>query len=296
MKLSTHKKIAIAILAVTAITGIFVIAAALIFPATDQGGLGLTRRLAVVRVEGVITDAGWHTGILREHLNNRNIAGVLLRIDSPGGAVAPSQEIYNEIAAYKASGKPLIVSMGNTAASGGYYIAAPAERIFASPGTLTGSIGVIFSLPMYQELAKKVGIDFRVLKAGEMKDVGSAFRPMTDSEKAALQTLLDDVHEQFINDVAAGRQVDTSEVRSIANGMIFTGKQAFEIGLVDTLGGYADALRYLGEICGVPESVKPVEKKPYVGWREWFMESAQRRVPGLETVARPAGLYYLFVP
>ncbi|MCL2219874.1 MAG: signal peptide peptidase SppA [Chitinispirillia bacterium] len=296
MTSKTHKKIVITIFICAAAFGGLMIAASLGAGAADHSGLGLTKRLAVVRLEGVITDANWHTSILREHLNNRNIAGVLLRIDSPGGGVAPSQEIYNEVAAYKAAKKPLVVSMGNTAASGGYYVAAPAYKIFASPGTLTGSIGVIFSLPMYQELAKKVGVDFRILKAGEMKDIGSSFRPMTDKEKHALQTLLDDTHDQFIKDVAAGRDVKEAEVKTVANGMIFTGRQAYAMGMIDTLGGYSDALRYLGELCGVPESVKPVEKKPYTGWREILMESAQKKVPGLETVVRPAGLYYLFVP
>jgi len=296
MKSKTHTKIAVGIFIGAVVLGLIMIAAAIGGSSDRTSSLSLTKRIAVVRLEGVITDANWHTAILREHLNNRNIAGVLLRIDSPGGAVAPSQEIYNEVAAYKAAGKPLVVSMGNTAASGGYYVAAPAHTIFASPGTLTGSIGVIFTLPMYQELAKKIGVDFRILKAGEMKDVGSSFRPMTDKEKAALQVLLDDTHEQFITDVAAGREVSVEEVRTVANGMIFTGKQAYEMGMVDTLGGYADALRYLGGLCGVPESVKPVERKPYTGWREIFLESAGRNIPGFEAVSRPAGLYYLFVP
>jgi len=297
MNASAHKKIAIAIFACVAVFGILAVAAMIwSLSGADRSSLSLTRRLAVVRLEGVITDAGWHTQVLREHLNNRNVAGVLLRIDSPGGAVAPSQEIYNEVAAYKAAGKPLVVSMGNTAASGGYYVASPAEIIFASPGTLTGSIGVIFTLPMYQELAKKIGVDFRVLKAGEMKDIASPLRPMTETEKAALQKLLDDTHDQFIQDVATARNVDVNDIKAIADGMIFTGRQAYNMGMVDTLGGYADAFRYLAMICEVSETVRPIEKRPYTGFREWVMESAQRHLPGVGVASRPAGLYYLFVP
>jgi protease-4 len=249
--------------------------------------------LAVVRLEGEIFDAAWHIDQLRGYRTSGNVAGVLLRVDSPGGAVAPSQELYSEVAAYRAAGKPLVVSMGNVAASGGYYVSAPAYKIFASPGTLTGSIGVIFSMPMYQELARKVGIDFRMMKAGEMKDAGNPFRPMTDKETAYFQALLNDVHEQFITDVAAGRDTDTAAVRAIADGRVLTGRQAAENGLVDTLGGFAEALNYLGEICGVPASSKPIEKRPTVGWREFLFESAQKRVPGLGALTRKAGLYYL---
>ncbi|MDR2578189.1 MAG: signal peptide peptidase SppA [Chitinispirillales bacterium] len=295
MKLKTHKWIVIGIFAGAAFFGLIFILALLGFSAADSTALPF-KRIAVVRLEGIITDSDWHAGLLREHLSNRNIAGVLLRVDSPGGAVAPSQEIYNVIAAYKAAGKPLIVSMGNVAASGGYYIASPAYKIFASPGTLTGSIGVIFTLPKYQELAKKIGIDFRVLKAGEMKDVGSPYREMTENEKMSLQSLLDDVHEQFISDVAAGRSVDAEDIRPLADGRIFTGRQAFESGLVDSLGGYAEALNYLRQICGIPESVRPVTRRQHTGWREFFLESAQKYLPGVEPFFRPAGMYYLFVP
>jgi protease-4 len=295
MKLKTHKWIAIGIFAGVAVFGLIFILALAGFNAADSTALPF-KRVAVVRLEGIIIDSDWHVGLLREHLNNRNVAGVLLRINSPGGAVAPSQEIYNEIAAYKAAGKPLVVSMGNVAASGGYYVASPAYKIFALPGTQTGSNGVVWTFPKYEELAKKIGIEFRVFKAGEMKDVGSPHREMSEDEKKSLQELLDDVHEQFIKDVAAGRDVDVEDIRPLANGRVFTGKQAFESGLVDTLGGYSEALSYLREICGIPESVKPITRRQHTGWREFFLESAQKYFPAAETFLRPAGMYYLFVP
>lgn len=297
MKYSTHRRLAIIIFTVTLCFAAMILAVSLTLGsrgASDRtGGLRFGKRLAVVRLEGEIFDAAWHADQLRGYRLSGNIAGVLLRVDSPGGAVAPSQELYSEVAAYMADGKPLVVSMGNVAASGGYYVSSPAHKIFASPGTLTGSIGVIFSMPMYQELAKKIGVDFRTMKAGEMKDAGSPFRPMTDKESKYFQALLDDVHEQFIADVASGRGIDTAKVRELADGRVLTGRQAAENGLVDTIGGFAEALRYLGEICGVPESSKPIEKRPAVGWRELLFESAQKRVPGLGALSRRAGLYYL---
>ena len=298
MNAKTHKWIVVGIFAGTAVFGLLFILALIGIGSAAEGGSALTirRTVAVVRLDGIITESGWHVSTLREHLANRNVAGVLLRIDSPGGAVAPSQELYNVVAAYKAAGKPLVVSMGNVAASGGYYIASPAHKIFASPGTLTGSIGVIFTLPMYQELAKKIGIDFRVLKSGELKDVGSPYRAMSESEKTFLQRLLDDTHEQFIIDAANGRGVDIDEMRPFADGRILTGRQARESGLIDTLGGYSDALSYLKSISGVPESVKPLIKRQHIGWRELILESLQKNLPGAGMALKPAGLYYLFIP
>jgi len=294
MKSSTHKWITIVIFSVTLGLAATILTTSLCDsgPASG-GGLSFGKRLAIVRLEGEIVDAAWQADQLRGYRTSSNVAGVLLRVDSPGGAVAPSQELYNEVAAYMAEGKPLVVSMGNVAASGGYYVSAPAYKIFASPGTLTGSIGVIFSMPMYQELAKKVGVDFRTMKAGDMKDAGSPFRPMTEKETKYFQALLDDVHEQFITDVAAGRGLDTAKVRALADGRVLTGRQAVESGLIDTIGGFNEALRYLGEICDVPESSKPIEKRPTVGWREFLFESAQSRIPGFGALSRRAGLYFL---
>jgi protease-4 len=299
LKASTHKRLAIGIFSAAVCFAVIVLAVALSLGSGGSnhgGGLRFGKRLAVVRLEGEIIDAAWHVDQLRGYRLSGNVAGVLLRVDSPGGAVAPSQEIYSEVAAYRAEGKPLVVSMGNVAASGGYYVSAPAHKIFASPGTMTGSIGVISFMPVYQELAKKVGIDFRVMKAGEMKDAGNPFRQMTEKEAKYYQTLLDDIHEQFISDVAAGRNADTGTVRALSDGRVLTGRQAVESGLVDTLGGFSEALSYLGELCGVPESSKPIEKRPAMGWRELLFESAQRHVPGLGALSRRAGMYYLLDP
>ncbi|MFP4013428.1 MAG: signal peptide peptidase SppA [Chitinispirillaceae bacterium] len=255
------------------------------------------QKLAVIRVEGVIEESGWYVQLLRDFRQDNSVAGVLLRVDSPGGAVAPSQEIYSEITAYKAAGKPLVVSMGNMAASGGYYIASPAERIFASPGTLTGSIGVIFTVPLYEELTQKLGVEFRIFKAGEFKDIGSPYRNHSEQEKQLFQRLLDDTHEQFIQAVCKGRGLDEELVRSVADGRIFTGKQAYEQKLVDTLGGFEDALQYLRAKSGVSENSKIIEKEQRGGsWWDMITQAAKKEIPALGSFSKPTGLYFLFQP
>jgi len=298
MNSKAHKWIIAGIIAVPVLLLFFLIAAAVGIRMLKSGAAALPsfKRIAVVRIEGVITESNWYVQLLRSYRSDQTVAGVLLRIDSPGGAVAPSQEIYSEVLAYRNSGKPLVVSMGNMAASGGYYIACPAEKIFASPGTLTGSIGVIFTLPLYQELTKKLGIEFRVLKAGSFKDLGSPYRGMNDKETKIFQDLLNDTHEQFISDVCAGRGMEPESLRTLADGRIFTGKQALEYRLVDSLGGYEDALGYLRSLSGVSERSRVLERKQRSGWREILTETAHKQIPALGTLSKPAGLYYLFHP
>jgi len=218
------------------------------------------KRIGLVEVKGTIFESEEYVRQLKALRLDNAIAGVLLRIDSPGGAVAPSQEIYAEVMKYRLDHKPLVVSMSSIAASGGYYIASPAFKIFADPGTLTGSIGVIFTLPLYQELSKKLGIEMRVLKAGDLKDVGSPYRGLTDAEKRLLERLLDDTHKQFIADVAKGRGMNLDTLTRYADGRILTGKQAFEAKLVDTLGGYEDALEWLRRHTGLSKNAKVVRK------------------------------------
>ena len=164
------------------------------------------RGIGLVQIKGTIIESDEYVRQLRSLRFDNSIAGVIVRIDSPGGAVAPSQEIYREMLRFREISKPVVVSMGSVAASGGYYIASPGTKIFADPGTLTGSIGVIFTLPLFQELAKKIGVEFRVFTAGRMKDIGSPYRRMTEDEKKFIDALLKDTHEQFIDDVAAGRR------------------------------------------------------------------------------------------
>jgi protease-4 len=252
------------------------------------------KRIGLVEIRGTIIEGEEYIRQLQALRLDNSIAGVILRIDSPGGAVAPSQEIYAEVMRFRTDRKPLVVSMSSVAASGGYYIASPASKIFADPGTLTGSIGVIFTLPQYEELTKKIGIEFRVFKAGALKDLGSPYRAMTEQEKKFIDKLLRDTHEQFIADVAKGRGMSPDSLARYADGRVFTGKQAYEVKLVDTLGGYEDALDWLRLRTGLSRSAKVVRKMPTSSrFRDWLGEESSKLFPFLHQMRNPAGLYYL---
>jgi protease IV len=252
------------------------------------------KRIGLVQLSGAIVESDSYVRQLQSLRQDNSIAGVLLRIDSPGGAVAPSQEIYAEVMKYRLVNKPIAVSMGTVAASGGYYIASPASKIFADPGTLTGSIGVIFTIPLVQELTKKIGVEFRVFKAGAYKDVGSPYHAMSEAEKALIQNLLKDTHEQFISDVAKARRMNRDSIARYADGRVLTGRQACAIHLIDTLGGYVDALAWLRERTGLSQSAKVVQRKAASSrLRELLEEESMRLFPALNQFLRPAGLYYM---
>jgi len=222
-------------------------------------------KIALVRIEGVILDAAEIIETLQQYRDDDAVKAILLRIDSPGGAVVPAQEIYDAVLELKEE-KRVVASMGNVAASGGYYIASAADRIVASPGTLTGSIGVIMELMNFQGLLEKVGVEGMVIKSGENKDIGSPFRKMTDAERVLMQGVLDDVHAQFMDAVAAGRSLDRAAVRALADGRIFTGRQAVEVGLVDDLGGLQDAIKTTAEMVGIvgePEVIESQDPYPF---------------------------------
>lgn len=240
------------------------------------------KRLGLVRIEGVIFNSESIVKQLNAFRTDKSIAGILVKINSPGGATAPSQEIYKEILRIKEENKPLVVSMGDLAASGGYYIASPAKCIFADPGTLTGSIGVILTVPLYKDLANKIGIQMRILKAGKFKDIANNYRAMTDGEEQILQSLLDDTHNQFIDDVARARGINRDSIKNLADGRIFTGRQAQALGLIDSLGGYLDALSYLRKITGSGPNARIIEKTEKLSnIREWLLESMVRIFPQL---------------
>jgi protease-4 len=254
------------------------------------------KKIGLIKVEGVIDNSYDHVKQLKAFRQDNSIAGVLLRIDSPGGAVAPSQEIYQEVMNYKLEQKPLIVSMGSVAASGGYYIASPAKKIFADAGTLTGSIGVIMQIPMFQEISKKIGIEMRTYKAGKYKDIISPYRSMSNQEQALVQNLLDDTHDQFIGDVAKGRGVPFDTIKSIADGRVFTGRQALSNHLVDTLGGFEDAIAYTKIISGLPLKAKIIEKKDKsVLFQQWLAEEIVHIFPQLQQYFTKPGLQYMLI-
>lgn len=228
----------------------------------DMAMPSLKGRVALLRVEGPIIDARNAIDELKEYRDDHSVKAIVLRIDSPGGAVAPSQEIYAEVKK-ACEQKSVVVSMGSIAASGGYYIASPATKILANPGTLTGSIGVIMELPNLEGLMSKIGIKTEVIKSGKYKDMASTFRTMEKEEREILQGVMDNVHNQFIAAVAEGRKLPVEDVRALADGRIFTGEQAKSLRLVDELGTIEDAIAAaaaLGGIEGEPDVVTKKEK------------------------------------
>lgn len=209
-------------------------------------------KIALVRVEGIISNSKNVLAQLSKHRKNDTIKAIVLRIDSPGGGVAPSQEIYQTVKEIVAEGKQtVVISMGAVAASGGYYIASAADKIMANPGTITGSIGVIMEFANVEELFKKVGLKTVVLKTGPHKDIGSPVRDMTPEEKAIIQELLDDVYNQFVEAVAEGRNLAVAQVKEFSDGRIFSGKKAKELGLVDELGNLPAACELAADLAGI---------------------------------------------
>ena len=226
-------------------------------------------RVGLVRVEGGIYDSRQVIRDLESMVEDPGIQAIVLRVDSPGGGAAASQEIFEYIRGVQEQGVPLVVSMGSVAASGAYYIACTADTIFANPGTLTGSIGVVMSFTNLEELFGKIGLDFEVIKSGRFKDTGSWSRQMTDAERALLQETIDDIHAQFVEAVAEGRGMEYDAVAALADGRIFSGRQALEAGLVDRLGTLEDAVEVaarMGGIEGEPRVQEPVRRNRLTLW------------------------------
>jgi len=256
------------------------------------------QKIALVEVNGVILDSNDIVRQLSRYRRDDGIKAIVLRIDSPGGGVAPSQEIYQEVLRIRADNKKKIyASMGSMAASGGYYIACATDRIFANPGTLTGSIGVIMAFSNAEELINKIGIKPEVIKSGEYKDIGSPTRAMTPEERKYMQTVSDDVHDQFITAVAEGRGLEMDAARELADGRVFTGRQALDIKLVDTLGGLEDTILQAARDAGIEGRPKVVAQEKERSLLELFMGS--RVSEGLETALWPhqlPRLQYLWLP
>ncbi len=237
--------------------------------ATSKEGVGL------IEVKGMILDSKETIRQLKYFLKQDAVKAVVLRIDSPGGVVAPSQEIYAEVKKFAAK-KKIIVSMGSLAASGGYYISAPATTIYANPGTITASIGVILKLSNIESLMDKIGIKSHTLKTGKYKDSGSPLREFRAEDRAMLQAVIDNTHEQFIKAVAEGRKLPIEDVRKIADGRILSGEQAMKHKLVDRLGTLQDAIEEAGRVAGIsgdPELLLPPKKK--IDYLELLVEGAE---------------------
>ena len=277
---------------------LFVLTVWLILAVSDDGLPG-GAKVAVVEVEGVIgigADRGLDTeSIIRtlaEYRDDPAVRAVVLRIDSPGGVVAPTQEIFTAVRRLREAKKPVVASLGSIAASGGYYVAVSADRIFASPGTLTGSIGVVMQLANVEGLLKKVGVEYVVVKAGAYKDVGNFARAMTPEERRILQSLLDDVYDQFITAVAEGRGLEPQAVRAFAEGRIYSGRQAQGLKMVDEMGGLEDAIEAAAKMAGLPPKPKVIYPRRRFSLREllrneWGLGPVSRMLPSMQTLGQP---------
>jgi len=248
------------------IAGLLIVYSSVLFFIGGYGGKGgrlsFGDRIGIVEIKGVILQSSEIIEQIHQYVEDDGVKAIVLRIDSPGGGVGPSQEIHREILRVK-SKKKVITSMGSVAASGGYYIACASDLIVANPGTITGSIGVLMEFTNIEELFKKIGIKGVVLKSGEHKDIGSPLREMGPEEKKIIQGVIDDVHQQFVQAVAEGRKMNRGKVMEIADGRIVTGEQAKQMGLVDQLGNLQDAIEAVSKIVGVrgkPSVLYPKKK------------------------------------
>jgi len=256
---------------------------------------GFGPKVAVVELYGQIYDSRDFVRQVKNYIEDDDVKAIVIDIDSPGGAVAPSQEMYDILLKARMENKIVVASMRSVAASGGYYVACAADRIVANPGTLTGSIGVILSFPTMKELFEKIGLRWETVQSGDMKDVGSFAKPMTPKEERMLKAVIDDSYEQFVEAVSEGRDRPKEEIYPLADGSIFTGRQAFNFGLVDTLGTYEEAISIAGEMADLgpdPDVIKERKRRP--GLFDLLADglSLVNRVQELER-SRP-GLLYLY--
>lgn len=236
-------------------------------------------RIALIRIEGPILDSRAAVDELETYGDDPLVKAIVLRLDTPGGGVAPSQEIYNAVKRVRLDKhKTVVASMGNVAASGGYYIAVASDRILANPGSLTGSIGVVMQLANLENLMNKIGVTNIVIKSGRYKDVGSPFRMMGEEDRQLLQSVLDDAHRQFIEAVAAGRSLDAADVEALADGRIFTGQQAKDVLLVDDLGDLTDAVKLAADMSGLQSPPVVETPRPY-SFRDWIVGSLFGEAP-----------------
>lgn len=224
-----------------------------------SSGTPIGQKVAVIDIAGIVSKSDATIKRIHTYRDDPSVKAIVLRIDSPGGSVAPVQEIFTELEKIK---KPIVASMGGSAASGGYYIACAADTIVANPGTLTGSIGVIMQFTRMKGLYDKIGLEHQVVKSGQFKDTGSPFRELTEQERAVLQATVDDVYNQFVDTIskARGNLLTRAEVVELADGRIFSGKQALEAKLIDQLGNLPDAIKIAAELAGIdgkPRVLRP---------------------------------------
>jgi protease IV len=252
-----------------------------------------SKGLGFIEIEGTIVDATETVRQLKALEHNSQVKGILVRVDSPGGVVTPSHEIYEEIRRVRDGGMPIIVSMGTLAASGGYYVSAPATRIVANPQTLTGSIGVIMEFPVLKGVMDKIGVKVEVVKSRVHKDIGSPFRDMTDQDRELLQGVVTDAYDQFVAIVSTERKIPEDSVRAFADGRIMTGRQALALGLVDTLGTFEDAKRIAASLCGIEGEPRLIRASRRIhSWVRDMLESTTEGLFGGFGFPRLRYIYY----
>lgn len=230
-------------------------------------------KIGVIEIEGTIMDMKEAMQDVVKFKEDDSIKGVILRINSPGGAVGPTQEIYSEIKKLKQS-KKVYVSMGSVCASGGYYLAVTGDKVYASPSTITGSIGVIMEQAVVEDLMKKIGVEANTIKSGALKDTGTPFRKMREDEKIYLQGIIDSIYEQFVNDVADGRKMPVDRVKQLADGRIYTGLQAKEMGLIDNIGTFYDVVDDIQKEIGILGKPSLVYGKRPFSFLRWLLSAA----------------------
>jgi protease-4 len=252
-------------------------------------------QVSVIELTGVIEDSSEVLKELYRAARNKDVKAVVLRIDSPGGAVAPSEEVYSAVKRLKAE-KPIVVSMGSLAASGGLYSAVGASKILCQPGTQTGSIGVVMQIPNFTTIANKVGFDMITVKSGSLKDAGNQFRPMTDVERRFLEDTAAKVHAGFIKAVSEGRNIPEEKVRSFADGRVLLGSEAKELGLVDEFGDVYDAGREALKLAKIELKPDEVPNLIYVNQKKGFLQRAfegTASLPSMLEAARIPTLKYI---
>jgi len=230
----------------------------------DMDFSGVGEKVAIVELDGVITSARPIVSQFKRYHKDKSIKAIVFRINSPGGGIAASQEIYEHVRRVRDSGKPVVASMGSVAASGGYYVALGADSIMANPGTTTGSIGVIAQFPNFTKLMEKIGISMTIIKSGRYKDTGTPYRSLTPADKQYLQAWIDDGYDQFITAVSQERGLTKQEIRRLADGRVYSGQQAYSYALIDTLGTFEDAIKLAADMAGIdgdPRLIRLQRKK-----------------------------------
>ncbi len=264
----------------------------------EEYSSGTGGTIAIVELKEQIVSSEDIVRQFKKYREDNSVKAIVFRIESPGGGVSASQEIYEEVKKTRDSGKPVVVSMGSVAASGGYYVSLGATKIVANPGTLTGSIGVISEFLNFNQLFNKIGIGSTTVKSGKFKDTGSPYRPFSEEDKKYFQETIDDVYQQFLNVVETERKLSPAKAKELADGRVFTGKKAYEVGLIDTLGTYEDAISIAADLAGISGTPRLIKERKKERLLDVLMGSVKNEISGLkeEVLNQPILQYKLTQP